>query len=170
MVKEDSMDFKTLTETVKEFPYSVKFRVSQMVPDWDLMTEEEKIILLRDFMIYAKDSCGFIYVDPKDLTEESLDSLDILYTKENLDLTENYREISEAAETAYTLRKMETGREFILPELERENDISVFNAQNWNVTATEECEKALCRMIEEGLVPYLEIAGKAYGFTVFRKI
>ena len=157
-----SKNFMVLLKAVVEYPYSKTFKVPDVYPGWDTLTDEEQKNLLREFAIFAWGVYFPANIEVEDLNH--LSDFNFTYRKDLRGEMER-GSFSQAVEVALTLKSLPSGREFTLPEMEREK--GGFNSLMYTCPDT---EKTLNHMIEKGCIPFLRKVGESYGFTIYKRL
>ena len=156
-------NFVKLMEVVRDYPYAKTFKVSEIFPGFNELTEKEKNNLLRQFVAFSMDNYEFRIEDED---KDDLSDFDYTYSKslrDNIDMGS----FNEALENALFIRTLEPGREFILPELIREQEKSMMDR---SVRDDSDTEIALNELINKGSIPFIKIIGKTFGFTIYKKL
>jgi len=154
--------FMRLMEAVKEYPYTKPFTLSEVFPGWEELKEKEQKDLKRQFAAYVQ---SIYEISIEDKGEDHLNDLDFTYTK-SINDDFDMGNFDDAVKTALSLKTLEQGREFILPEIEREED----NMYGSDIRSNLDTENALNELINKGYIPFLAIVGKSYGFTVYKRL
>ena len=154
--------FMKLLEAIKAYPFSKSFKIGEVFPGWSELTDEEKNNLKRQLVAFTQDNYDIRIEDDE---EDHLGDLDFSYTKSLYDDIEN-ENFDDAVKTAISLKSLEQGRKFILPEIEREQE----NMYGPSLRSDLDTENALNKIIKQGFIPFLKIVGKEFGFTVYEKL
>ena len=154
--------FMTLLEAIKAYPYAKAFKIEEVYPGWENLKETEQKDLRRQLVAFIQANYTIRIEEDE---QDHLEDLDFSYTKSLYDDIEN-ENFDDAVKAAMSLKSLEKGRKFILPEIEREQD----NMYGPSLRSDLETETALNKIIDQGYIPYLEIVGKEYGFTVYKKL
>ena len=155
-------NFLSLVEAVKAWPYSKSFKLSDVYSGWDTLSNADQKELLRQFAAYATDNHFSVRI--VDDEENHLSDLNFSYEKHLWNEIESGA-FTKAVEMALMLKALPSGREVILPELQREKS----NCCSFLDTG-EGIEKALDDMIHEGSIPFVKKIGEAHGFSVYKRL
>ncbi len=155
-------NFMTLVNAVKEYPYCKTFKVADVYPGWDNLTEQEQKDLLREFAAFAWDRFHSIRIE--DDNQNGISDFDFTYSKSlRRDMDEGA--FNGAVKTALILKNLPAGREFTLPEMNREQ--GEFCSE---IEISVDTEKTLNDIIDKGCVPFLKKVGQSHGFTIYKRL